>query len=105
MADKQSNDVAGNPTPVSSRWMLDKRLNIAALIGFGLTACTFIWYAAQSDARLASVEARQANDANRIQAVEGKANSLELVQFRLTAVENTTNRIESKVDKLAEATR
>lgn len=102
MSDKKTDDVAANPMPVSSSWMIDKRLNIAALVGFIITAGSFIWYASQADARLATLEGRVTADGSRLNTIESKANSLELVQFRLTAVEGTTNRIEAKVDKLAD---
>jgi hypothetical protein len=99
MADDENR---ADATPAASHWTIDKRLNIAALVGFVLTAASFIWYASQADARLATLEARVTNDGGRITTIEGKANSLELVQFRLTAVEATSNRIEAKVDQLRE---
>lgn len=85
-----------------SRFMLDKRLNVAALVGFVITAASFIWYASQADARLTAIESKLVVEGGRLNTIESKANSLELVQFRLTAVEGTTNRIESKLDDLRE---
>lgn len=93
------------PTTPGAKFMLDKRLNIAAALGFILTACSFMWYAAQADARLATLEAKVGTDTARIATIEGKANSLELVQFRLNAVESTTARIETKLDALNEKVR
>ena len=85
-----------------SRFMLDKRLNVAALVGFIITAASFIWYASQADARLSAIEAKLVAEGGRLNSIESKANSLELVQFRLTAVEGTVTRIEAKVDQLRE---
>lgn len=105
MTQPTEQDKAAQVMPVASHWVLDKRLNIAALIGFVLTAASFIWYAAQSDARLATVEATVSANAGRIAGVETKTNSLELTQFRIGQLEATTGRIEAKVDKLVENSR
>lgn len=98
--DKSAESVAG-----STRFMLDKRIPLVALIGFLLQFGGVMWYASQLDSTVKALQAQSTEDRARIAQLEGKTGDLVLVNFRLTAVESTTNRIEAKVDAIGEKVR
>lgn len=98
MSDTEKESVAG-----STRFMLDKRIPLASLVAWIITFGGFIWYASQQDLRVQTIGSELAAAKGQIETLQTKTGDLALVNFRLTAVEGTANRIEQKVDALAKA--
>lgn len=84
-----------NLTPTSSRWMLDKRIPVAALIGVAMAIFAnfggLVWLASSWGSRLDTVETRTAD-------IDTRTADTKLFTYRLEKVEQSTARIEVKLD-------
>jgi uncharacterized coiled-coil protein SlyX len=92
-----------SPSRFDSQWHLDKRVNVAMIVGAVAHLCAFVWMVSAMNTRLDTVEAKlsaQTSSVERLAILEAKMVG---VDRSVARIEVQMDRIEAKLDKSIEA--